>query len=65
MDLAACQAGVAQRVEADDVVGLVDDLGDLPAHLVELGGLQPQLENGLLQPVAPALQCGGQAGLPR
>ena len=61
MDLAVSQAGVAQRVEVDDVVGLVDDLGDLPAHLVELGGLQPQLENGLLQPVAPALQRGGQA----
>ena len=65
MDLAACQAGIAQRVEADDVVGLVDDLGDLSAHLVELGGLQPQLENGLLEPVAPTLQRGGQAGLPR
>lgn len=65
MDLAARQAGVAQRVEVDDVVGLVDDLGDLPAHLVELGGLQPQLEDGLLQPVAPALQRGCQAGPPR
>lgn len=65
MDLAARQAGVAQRVEVDDVVGLVDDLGDLPAHLVELGGLQPQLEDGLLQPVAPALQRGGQASPPR
>ena len=39
MDLAESQAGVAQRVEVDDVVGLVDDLGDLPAHLVELSGL--------------------------
>ena len=39
VDLAARQAGVAQRVEVDDVVGLVDDLGDLPAHLVELSGL--------------------------
>ena len=51
VDLATRQAGVAQRVEVDDVVDLVDDLGDLPAHLVELSGLQPQLENGLLQPV--------------
>lgn len=61
MDLAVSQAGVAQRVEVDDVVGRVDDLGDLPAYLVELSGLQPQLEDGLLQPVAPALQRGGQA----
>jgi len=65
VDLAACQTGVAQRVEVDDVVGLVDDLGDLPAYLVELGGLQPQLEDGLLEPVAPALQRGRQAGPPR
>ena len=65
VDLAARQAGVAQRVEVDDVVGLVDDLGDLPAPLVELGGLQPQLEDGLLEPVAPALQRGCQAGPPR
>lgn len=65
MDLATRQAGVAQRVEVDDVVGLVNDLGDLLAHIVELGGLQPQLENGLPQPVAPSLQRGGQAGPPR
>ena len=65
MDLTARQARVAQRVEVDDVVGLVNDLGDLPAHLVELSGLQPQLENGLLEPVAPALQRDGQAGPPR
>lgn len=62
MDLAACQAGVAQRVEVDDVVGLVDGPGDLSAHLVELGGLQPQPENGLLEPVAPTLQRGGPDG---
>ena len=49
MDLAARQAGGAQRIDVDDVVVGVDDLVNARAYLPQLVVLQPQTENGLLE----------------
>ena len=64
VDLAARQAGGAQRIDVDDVIVGVDDLVDARAHLPQLVVLQPQTEDGLLDSVPSALQGGGEPGAP-
>ena len=48
----------------DDVFGVGDESGQQQAHVSQRGGVEAELEHGLLDAVAPGFQCCGDVQPP-